>query len=127
MHEERGPALALARGRRFIEGGIQEGAGRAGGQAEGILLGCLLNGAPVVGKFRHVLHGAERAGWREERGLCPIGPEMELAIGMAEAFEKMRRLEIGLHIDPVFLIELLQIGAAVNAAGSSRSIHAASW
>ena len=38
MDEDGRPSLALPRGRRLVEGGIEEGAGRAGGKTEGIFL-----------------------------------------------------------------------------------------
>ena len=79
-----GRPLAGARARRLGEGGVQELARRGGHQAEGMLARRRRRSArPVIGQRRHL-------GMVDAQAL-PVRLEAELAVGMAEAVEEMRR------------------------------------
>ena len=91
------PLLCLGR-RRLGEARIEELPRRAGRQPERVLLGCLLDHAPVVrqgGNRGPGTHGPVVRG----RDLGPVRPEPEFSVAVAEAIEEMRLPERRLGID----------------------------
>src|SRR5262245_12476118 len=77
----------------------------------------VLEDAPMIRQGWNVIDWSERRYLRAETRCLPVRPETELAVGMTEAIQKMRRLEIGLNVDPALGIETIEAGAAAVGQG----------
>ena len=91
-------AFAGLRSWRLVEAGVEIAARRRSGEAERMLLVCLLDDGPVVWQRGHLGPGAKPrvAEWR----IRPIGLEMEFLVGVRETIEVMRGAEIRLDVAP---------------------------
>ena len=118
--------LTLAGPWRFVERRVEEGAGRAGGQAEWAFppsVGSVT--AQWSGKIGMSCHGPSTPMVEMTRGgLFPIGTEVILAIRMGKAIEEVRGFEIRLHVKPVFVVETRQSRGASNPSTCRRSVRA---
>ena len=117
MDQQLRPAFLLLRDRRLGEGRIQEIARWRRCEPERMLFVRHLDQVDMVGKLRQPAVGTERHAHYLRRPVrreapCPFRPEPEFSVGMAEALQEMRGLEIGLEIDPALRLERLEAQAA---------------
>ena len=97
-------ALAADRGRGLGERRVEIVPRRRRHQAERHLLGRLLDDLPVVGELRH--RREQIVADEPARGQCrPVGREPEPAVGMGEAADVVRVVELRLTVEPAFFLQ----------------------
>ena len=99
-------ALAGARGRCFVERGVEERARRARGEAERVLPVRFLDHPPVVRQAGHRLPGSKRPDIREGHAR-PVRLEAEFPVRIAEAAKVVGDLEGRLALDPLVALKPL--------------------